>query len=236
MALAKKAYLCAVRNRKTVTYMIGIQDTLVSEDLLREAFCCDLAACKGACCNSEGESGAPLDDDELEVMRALVDLCWDDLTPRAQQVIREQGPIFRDKAGDWVTSVVDGRDCVFCTYAGEAEASRSGLPAGACLCAIEKAFRAGRFRTHPAYRGGSEPFMKPVSCHLYPVRLKRLGEYLAVNYDEQPEMCGCAQRRGRKLGVKVYECLREALVRRFGQAWFDELALCRTEMQKAGML
>lgn len=206
--------------------MLGIDDTLVSEDLLREAFCCDLSVCKGGCCNSEGESGAPLDDDELEVMRAMVELVWDDLTPRAQEVLREQGPFFKDKAGDWVTSVVEGRDCVFCTYA----------PGGMCYCAIEKAFREGKFSTHPAYRNGEVPFMKPISCHLYPVRLKRLGDYIALNYDEQPELCDCAHKLGRKLNVKVYQCLKDSLIRKFGQAWYDQLELCASEMTKAGML
>lgn len=206
--------------------MLGIEDTLVSEDLLREAFCCDLSVCKGGCCNSEGESGAPLDDDELEVMRAMVELVWDDLTPRAQEVLREQGPFFKDKAGDWVTSVVEGRDCVFCTYA----------PGGMCYCAIEKAFREGKFSTHPAYRNGEVPFMKPISCHLYPVRLKKLGDYIALNYDEQPELCDCAHKLGRKLNVKVYQCLKDSLIRKFGQAWYDQLELCASEMTKAGML
>lgn len=216
--------------------MVGIQDTLVSEDLLREAFCCDLHSCKGACCNSEGESGAPLTEEELPVMKAMAEMLFDELTPRAQKVIEEQGPYFRDKAGDWVTSVVDAHDCVFCTYADEAYAKAAGLPAGACLCAIEKAFREGRFQTHPLYRQGKEPFMKPISCHLYPVRLKQFGEYLAVNYDEQPQMCGCAQRLGRKHGIRVYQSLKDALIRRFGQAWYDELTLCADEMKKAGML
>lgn len=206
--------------------MVHIGDCLVSEDVLAEAFCCDLSVCKGNCCNSEGESGAPLDEDELEVMKALVDICWEDLTPRAQEVLKEQGPYFKDKAGDYVTSVVEGRDCVFCTYG----------PDGMCLCAIEKAFRNGVFKTLPQYREGKEPFMKPVSCHLYPVRLKQFGEYTAVNYDRQDKMCGCAHKLGKKLDVKVYQCLKDALVRKFGQKWYDELELCQSEMQKAGIL
>ena len=216
--------------------MFAIQDSLVSEDLLREAFCCDLNKCKGGCCNSEGESGAPLDEEELEVMRAMVDVVWEALTPRAQQVIREQGPFFKDSAGDWTTSVVDGRDCVFCTYPSDAECEAAHVPTGSCLCAIEKAFREGKFRTHPAYRDGNEPFMKPISCHLYPVRLKQLGNYLAVNYDEQPEMCGCAVRQGRRLNVRLYQCVKDALIRRFGQEWYDELCLCARELEKANML
>lgn len=206
--------------------MVHIGDCLVSEDVLSEAFCCDLAACKGNCCNSEGESGAPLDEDELDAMKALVDIVWEDLTPRAQEVIREQGPFFKDKSGDWVTSVVEDRDCVFCTY------DKGGM----CLCVIEKAFRNGVFKTLPEYREGKVPFMKPISCHLYPVRLKQLGEYTALNYDQQDKMCGCAQKLGRKLNVKVYQCLKDALIRKFGKDWYDELELCSSEMRKAGIL
>lgn len=215
--------------------MVHIGDTLVSEDILSEAFCCDLKACKGGCCNSEGDSGAPLDPDELKAMEEVIPIVWDDLTPRGQQVIMEQGPYFRDKAGDWVTSVVDGHDCVFCTYASEADAQANGLPAGACLCAIEKAFREGRFKTLTSYREGKEPFMKPVSCHLYPIRLKLIGEYTALNYDEQPQMCGCAKKLGRKLNVHIYQCLKDALTRKFGAEWYKELEICADEMKKIGM-
>lgn len=215
--------------------MVHIGDTLVSEDVFTEFFCCDLEACKGNCCNSEGESGAPLDEDELKAMDELVSIVWEDLTPRGQQQIREQGPYFRDKAGDWVTSVVDAHDCVFCAYAGEIEARQSGLPAGACLCAIEKAFRAGKFKTLASYRNGKEPFMKPISCQLYPIRLKRIGEYTALNYDEQPQMCGCARKLGKKLNVRMYQCLKDALIRKFGAEWYNELETCAQEMKKIGM-
>ncbi len=174
----------------------------MSEDLLDEAFCCDLDQCKGACCFSDGESGAPLDGDELPLLEEAIPVVWDDLTPRAQAVIREQGPWFKDKAGDAVTSVVGGRDCVFCTW----------VPGGMCYCAIEKAWREGRFH-----------WMKPVSCHLYPVRLKKIGDYIAVNYDRQDKMCGCARKLGRKLDMKVYQCLRTALVRKFGEGWYSQL-------------
>lgn len=214
--------------------MVLIGETLVSEDVMAKAFCCDLAKCHGACCNSEGESGAPLDEDELAALDEILPLVWDDLTPRGQEVIRQEGAYFRDKAGDWVTSVVDGRDCVFCTY-GTVTLPGHDEPVPACLCAIEKAFREGRFKTLKAYREGQEPFMKPISCHLYPVRLKQIGEYLAVNYDEQTKMCGCAAKLGRRLGVNVYQCVKDALVRKFGQKWYDDLDGCAHEMEKLGM-
>lgn len=206
--------------------MVHIGDTLVSEDVLSEAFCCDLAACKGGCCNSEGESGAPLDEDELAAMREVLPIVWDDLTPRGREVIEQEGPFFRDKAGDWVTAVVDGHDCVYCTY-GEG---------GMCLCAIEKAWREGKFKTLAGYREGKVPFMKPISCHLYPIRLKTIGDYTVLNYDEQTKMCGCATKLGRKLNVNVYQCLKDALIRKFGEAYYQELETCAKEMKKIGMI
>lgn len=206
--------------------MVHIGDTLVSEDVLSQAFCCDLAACKGGCCNSEGESGAPLDEDELDAMREVLPIVWDDLTPRGREVIEREGAFFKDKAGDWVTSVVDGHDCVYCTY-GEG---------GMCLCAIEKAWREGRFQTLPSYRKGKEPFMKPISCHLYPIRLKHIGDYTVLNYDEQSKMCGCAARLGSKLGVNVYQCLKDSIIRKFGKDYYDELDNCAKEMKKIGMI
>ena len=205
--------------------MLLIDDTLVSEDLLTEAFCCDLARCKGGCCNSEGESGAPLDDDELEAMCEVLPIVWADLSPRARKVIEEQGAFFRDKDGDWVTAVVDGRDCVYATY-GPLRDADGHLIAGSegwCLCAIEKAFREGRFCTLSKYRNGCEPFVKPISCHLYPARIKQIGDFIAVNYDRQDAMCGSAQHHGRKLGLRLYQCLHDALLRRFGEEWYAKL-------------
>lgn len=206
--------------------MLHIDNTLISEDILACAFCCDIARCKGGCCNSEGESGAPLADDELSAMRELLPIVWDDLTPQAKTVIRRDGPIRRDTDGDWVTAVVDGRDCVYCTYG----------PDGVCLCAIEKAFREDRFRTLATYHGGHVPFPKPISCHLYPIRLRPLGEYIGLNYDRQDPMCHAALRLGRSRGLRLYETLRDALIRRFGAEWYEQLDLCRREMEKAGLL
>lgn len=191
--------------------MIHIQGTLVSEDVLTEPFCCDLNDCKGGCCNSEGESGAPLEEDELKKLDEVLPVIWDDLMPQAQEIIKSEGGYFKDKAGDWVTNVVNGRDCVYCTYGND----------GMCLCAIEKAFRAGRL-----------DWKKPISCHLYPIRLKQIGDYLAVNYDEQKAMCGGACKLGRKINVKVYQCVKEALIRKFGQAYYDELELVADEYSK----
>ena len=140
---------------------------------------------------------------ELEDIDKVVPLVSDDLTPAARRVIEEQGTGYVDEEGDLVTSIVCGRDCVFTTYA----------PGGLCLCALEKASREGR-----------APQTKPMSCHLDPARLKELpGGLTAVNYHHW-NICKPARLLGRRKGVRAYEFLREPLTRRFGEAWYAELA------------
>lgn len=180
--------------------MLKIQDTLVSLDLIEEFFCCDLDRCLGECC-IEGDAGAPVTAEEVERLRDNMELIRPLLTPGAQRVIDEQGPAYFDSEGDLVTSIVDGRECVFTTYA----------PGGKCLCALEVASRAGKL-----------PPLKPISCHLYPIRLKDYGGFTAVNYHRW-KICRSAVTCGRTKGLRVYEFLKEPLIRRFGQEWYDEL-------------
>ena len=186
--------------------MIQIKDTLVTLDLIEQFFLCDLDSCKGECC-IEGDAGAPISKEEYEILKSLVPTVWDDITPAAKQIIEEQGVGYIDEDGDLVTSIVNGRDCVFTTYA----------PNGMCYCAIEKAYREGR-----------TDFYKPISCHLYPVRLNRYPDFTAVNYHKW-SICKCAEVLGRKEKVRAYQFLRAPLVRRFGQEWYDELCLVAKE-------
>lgn len=180
--------------------MLRIQDTLVSGDLIERFFICDLDKCLGACC-IEGDAGAPLTDEEYERLCELMPEVYPLLSPAAQKVVEEQGPGYYDEEGDLVTSIVDGRDCVFTTYA----------PGGKCLCALEKAHREGKI-----------PFFKPASCHLYPVRLKEYEDFTAVNLHRW-KICKCAEVLGRAKGVRAYQFLKDPLIRRFGQEWYDEL-------------
>lgn len=189
--------------------MIQIQDTLVSLDLIERYFVCDLDSCLGACC-IEGDAGAPLTDAEYERLLELMPEIYPLMLPAAQKVVEEQGPGYYDEDGDLVTSIVDGRDCVFTTYA----------EGGKCLCALEKAHREGKI-----------PFFKPESCHLYPVRLKPCGVYTAVNLHRW-KICKCAEVNGRRLGMRAYEFLREPLIKRFGEEWYDELCLTAREYLK----
>lgn len=190
--------------------MLSIQDTLVSLDVIERFFLCDLDACHGECC-IEGDAGAPITPEEYEKLQEITPAVWDYLTPAGKRVLEEQGPAYYDEEGDLVTSIVDGRDCVFTTY-GEN---------GMCLCALEK-----------AYRDGKTDFYKPISCHLYPVRLKELSAGItALNYHSW-KICKAAEVLGRAKGVRVYQFLREPLERRFGKEWYKELELAAGEWLK----
>ena len=193
--------------------MLDIQGTLVSLDLVERLFCCDLESCLGACC-IEGDAGAPITKDEYELLKKILPTVWDDLLPRAQEEIAAHGVAYVDQEGDLVTNIIDGKNCVFTCYE----------PGGLCSCAIERAYRNGRI----AWR-------KPLSCFLYPVRVKRLTDgTFAVNYDRW-KICKCAEVLGRKEGLRVYQFLKEPLIERFGQAWYDELALtCEQYLKQFG--
>lgn len=189
--------------------MFQIEDTIVAADIIEESFLCDLSACKGECC-VEGESGAPLEDKEVKIIEDLLPHVWDDLSPEAQAVIKEQGVAYKDYDGEMVTSIVNGKDCVF-TYYDEK---------GICKCAIEKAYREGKVN-----------FYKPISCHLYPIRLQRYKNFTAVNYHRW-SVCKAAVALGNKNGLKIYQFLKEPLIRKFGEEWYKELSFIAEEYNK----
>lgn len=180
--------------------MLQIQHTLVSLDLIEKYFVCDLDSCLGACC-VEGDAGAPITAEEGERLKEVLPVVEKDLLPRALEAIREEGVSYLDTDGDLVTQIVDGRDCVFTCYA----------PGGKCLCALEKAFREGAI-----------PDVKPISCRLYPVRLKEYDGFTAVNFHKW-KICRPAEALGRKLGIRAYEFLKGPLTSKFGEDWYDEL-------------
>ncbi len=189
--------------------MLQIQDTLVSLDVVERFFCCDLEKCLGECC-IEGDAGAPISDEEKEEIERVLPQVWDYLLPAAKKAIEEEGVAYRDIEGDLVTQIVEGKNCVFSCYGSD----------GMCLCAFEKAFREGKI-----------DFYKPISCHLYPLRIKEYPTFTAVNYHRW-KICKCAEVLGRAKGIRVYQFLREPLIRRFGQEWYDELALTCEEYLK----
>ena len=180
--------------------MLQIQDTLISLDLVERYFCCDLDSCLGQCC-IDGDAGAPITEEERGKLEEVLPAVIDDLLPAARREIEENGVAYVDCEGDLVTSIVDGRNCVFTTYG----------PGGMCMCALEKAWREGRI-----------DFMKPMSCHLYPVRIREYDGFTAVNFHRW-KICRCAEILGRKNGIRAYRFLEGPLVRRFGREWYDEL-------------
>lgn len=193
--------------------MLQIKDAVVSLDVLECRFVCDLNRCLGECC-IEGDAGAPLDENEKEILEKILPEIWDDLLPAAQQVIREQGVAYVDEEGDLVTSIVNGKDCVFTYYE----------PGGMCKCAIEKAYREGRLS-----------FYKPISCHLYPIRVTRYDGFSAVNYHKW-KICKAARALGVKEGVRVYQYLKEPLIRKFGADWYEQLETAVRELKDAGQI
>lgn len=193
--------------------MVLIDDVVVSLDLLREKFICNLDACKGVCC-VEGDAGAPVTLDEVASLEEVLPVVWNDLSASAQAVIDKQGVAYTDQEGDLVTSIVNGKDCVFTCHDEH----------GGCYCAIEKAYRAGCCN-----------FYKPISCHLYPIRVGKCGPYRALNYHRW-DVCKAAVLLGRKEGVPVYRFLREPLIRMFGAKWYAELEQVEQEMMKQGLL
>ena len=180
--------------------ILEVGGILISSEILTECFCCDYEKCKGICC-VEGDAGAPVTMDEIAGIEDSLDTVWPMLSASAQSVIDRQGVAYTDKDGDLVTSIVRGKDCVFTCYDGDN-----------CLCALEKVFREGKTK-----------FCKPISCALYPIREKRFdGGLIGLNYNRWA-VCADAVKKGNSLHLRVYQFLKEPLIRRFGEAWYQEL-------------
>lgn len=184
-----------------------IDNVLITTEILTERFCCDLDACKGECC-VEGDAGAPVTLDEVAAIEDSLDVVWDELSASAQAIIDKQGVAYTDEEGDLVTSIVGGKDCVFTCHDN-----------GCCFCALEKAYRAGKAR-----------FCKPISCALYPIREVSLSNGLiGLNYHRW-NVCQEAVKKGRELDLPIYKFLKEPLVRRFGNEWYEMLEAAAEEL------
>jgi len=180
--------------------LLKLGDTLVSLDVVEKHFVCDLQQCKGICC-VHGDSGAPLEEEEAELLNELYPRFSPYMQEPGRRAVEEQGTSVVDADGDLVTPLIDGRECAY--------AYRDDH--GIYKCAIEKAWQKKRI-----------PFRKPISCHLFPVRIRKYEHFTAVNFEFWKD-CRPALAKGEKEGVRVYEFLREALERRFGKAWYREL-------------
>lgn len=182
--------------------MIEIDGKIIASDLLTEQFCCDLAVCKGECC-VEGDSGAPLEIEEVDELENEYPNYKPYMTAEGIEAVESQGFMVVDIDGDYTTPLIDGAECAY-----------SFKENGITFCAIER-----------AYREGKCGFLKPISCHLYPIRVKHFatGDY-GLNIHRW-NICKCAFDCGKREGVKLYKAMREPLVRRFGEEFYE--ALCQ---------
>jgi hypothetical protein len=180
--------------------MIQIDDKLVSDDLREAKFVCDLSACKGACCVA-GDAGAPLEVDEAKLLDEIYPAVLPYLPEHAQRQLERDGRWVRED-GDYETPLVDGKECVYTIFEG-----------GVALCGIERAWKEGKIS-----------FQKPISCHLYPIRINRLKamQLDALNYDKW-SVCAPACELGSKLKVPVYKFLKSAIERKYGEEFFLKL-------------
>jgi hypothetical protein len=180
--------------------MIAIDQILVSEDLFSKKFVCELSSCHGACC-VQGDSGAPLEAEEIEELKKVLPMAEKYMTEEGKKEIRERGVYEVDSDGDFVTPLMGKKGaCAFVTFEGSV-----------AKCSIEKAWAAGE-----------SEFRKPVSCHLYPIRIEKLAYYTALNFHSW-EVCKPALQLGKKLDVPVFRFLKEPLIRRFGQELYEQI-------------
>ena len=192
--------------------ILEIGGILISSEIITECFCCDYEKCKGICC-VEGSDGAPVTMDEIAGIEDALDTVWPMLSASAQSVIDKLGIAYSDKDGDLVTSIVRGKECVFARSLTPSPSPMGEGSKDPCwLCMLEK-----------AYREGKTQFCKPISCALYPIREKQFsGGLIGLNYHRWA-VCKDAVEKGKALGLPVYQFLKEPLIRRFGEAWYQEL-------------
>ena len=189
--------------------LLEIQDKVVSIDLFEKKFVCDLTACKGACC-IEGDAGAPLTFEEVSIIEDDLEKIKPFMRPEGIAAVEETGVFYMDWDNEPVSTLVNEKECAFVTFDDK----------GTALCAIEQAHKAGKTE-----------FKKPISCHLYPIRVKKYNEFTALNYNEW-NICKSACDCGDKLDVKVYKFLKEPIVRAFGEEFFIELETVDKEIEK----
>lgn len=179
--------------------MIAIENILISDDLADEYFVCDLNACKGGCC-VHGEDGAPLTDEELTVLDDIFEDIKPYLTEKGIEAIEKNGKYYPNEEGAFRTTLIDGKDCAYVNFEN-----------GIAVCGIEK-----------AHQDGVTDFQKPVSCHLYPVRIHAKEELEMVNY-ERWDICSAACSLGKKEQVPLYKFLKNALIRKYGKDFYEML-------------
>lgn len=189
--------------------MFQIGKTIISEEILENDFVCNLTACQGACCVG-GEYGAPLEESETKLLTHIFESVKPYLRPEGVQAIEEQGTFVKGEDGAWETPLVNQGECAYAVFSTE----------GTAKCGLEA-----------AYAAGATSWKKPISCHLYPVRVREYSEFTAVNYHKW-DICDPACRLGQQLKIPLYRFLQEALIRKFGEAWYEELEEVASEKAK----
>lgn len=187
--------------------MIQIDNKLVSLELFEKKFVCNLTACKGACC-VQGDAGAPLEDSEREILENEYSNFKDELSEEGRNAVEREGKWVSDGDGDWVTPLNNGKECAYTVF-----------EKGIAKCGIERAWAKGK-----------TSFQKPVSCHLYPIRVTPLGSLLALNYHSW-SVCKPALILGKETGIPVFRFLKDPLVRAFGEQFFKELEIVEKALQ-----
>ena len=183
--------------------MIIIQDILVSDDIIEQQFLCNLNACKGACC-WEGDSGAPLEEEEMQTLDRIYKNIKGFLTPEGKAAIKEQGKyVYFKEAEEYGTTLIANKACAYMTY----------NELGIAQCGIEQ-----------AHMAGATDFLKPISCHFYPIRITQDDKvgFLAMNYDRW-DICSAACDLGKKEKLLIYRFVKPAIVRKFGIDFYAEL-------------
>ncbi len=180
--------------------ILEIDDKIISSEILTECFACDLAACKGDCC-VEGNAGAPLEIEEVDILEEEWDAYSPYMTEAGRSVVLRDGFMVVDDDGDYTTPLIGEADCAYAFRENDIT-----------FCAIERAWIEGK-----------TSFRKPISCHLYPIRVKRFGNGTIGMEYHRWDICDCARRCGAKSGVKIYQALREPLVRAYGEDFYNEL-------------
>lgn len=181
--------------------MIRVQDVILSEDIATAKFVCDITKCKGACC-VVGDAGAPVDREEIPVLNKAFKQLKDNLAPEAVRVAELNGVVQGDNQSGFEISCINSGECIF------VEKHKNGT----ATCAIQNAYYRGKF--------GWE---KPISCHLYPVRLKKIAGFEYANFEYIPSLCSAGCENGEAQGTRLYEFLEQSLTRRYGEEWYNEL-------------
>lgn len=189
--------------------MFQLGKTIVSESIIEKDFVCNLSTCKGACCVA-GDAGAPLEESELQILKDIYPEVKPFLRKEGIAAIEAQGVYTTNDFGEHETTLINNADCAYVIYDEKKTA----------LCGIEE-----------AYNSGLISWKKPVSCHLYPIRIRDYSEFSAVNYDKW-EICDDACSLGKELQVPVYKFVKQALIRKFGEDWYTELEKVADQHEK----